>query len=159
DPPELVLSGINRGANLGRVVLHSGTVGAALTGGVNDARGLAVSLDVGLAPDAHHWATAAGVVGELLPVLLRQPAGTVFDVNVPNVGPSTSVELREASLAPFGIVQTTMTEPVEGDVRLTVRELPEHPIEGSDAALLAAGFATVTNVVAVQQAPRSVFVR
>lgn len=159
DAPELVLSGINRGANLGRVVLHSGTVGAALTGGVNDARGLAVSLDVGLAPDAHHWATAAGVVGELLPVLLRHPAGTVFNVNVPNVDPSTCVELREASLAPFGIVQTTMTEPVEGDVRLTVRELPERPIEGSDAALLAAGFATVTNVVAVQQAPRSVFAR
>ena len=47
--PDLVLSGINRGANVGRVILHSGTVGAALTGGVNDARGLAVSLEIGRA--------------------------------------------------------------------------------------------------------------
>lgn len=158
EAPDLVLSGINRGANLGRVILHSGTVGAALTGGVNDACGLAVSLDVGLHPEAQHWETAAAIVRELLPVLLEHQRGTVFNVNVPNVPPETTLELREATLAPFGIVQTTMTEPVEGDVRLTVRELPDEPIEGSDAALLAAGFATVTNVVAVQEASTAVFV-
>jgi 5'-nucleotidase len=157
DPPDLVLSGINRGANLGRVILHSGTVGAALTGGVNDARGLAVSLDVGLAPSAHHWETAAAVVRDLIPVLLEHPAGTVFNLNVPNVPPQARVEVREATLAPFGIVQTTMTEPIEGDVRLTVRELPDEPLPGSDAALLEAGFATITNVVAVQQSGVAVF--
>jgi 5'-nucleotidase len=157
-PPDLVLSGINRGANLGRVILHSGTVGAALTGGVNDACGLAVSLDVGLAPDTYHWETAAGFVRDLIPVLLEHQHGTVFNLNVPNLPPGTEIELREATLAPFGIVQTTMTEPIEGDVRLTVRELPEEPIEGSDAALLAAGYATVTNVVAVQEATTAVFV-
>ena len=157
EPPDLVLSGINRGANLGRVILHSGTVGAALTGGVNDARGLAVSLDVGLNPVAHHWQTAATVVRDLLPVLIAHPTGTVFNLNVPNVEPGEHVEIREATLAPFGIVQTTMTEPVEGDVRLTVRDLPDVPVAGSDAALLADGFATVTNVVAVQQSAHPVF--
>jgi len=150
--PELVLSGINRGANLGRVILHSGTVGAALTAGVNDARGLAVSLDVGLNPDAHHWATAAAVVERVLPTLIAHPRGTVLNLNVPNVPPEVAVALREATLAPFGIVQTTMTESIEGEVRLTVRELPDEPIAGSDAALLAAGFATLTNVVAVREA-------
>jgi len=155
--PDLVLSGINRGANVGRVILHSGTVGAALTGGVNDARGLAVSLDVGLHPTAHHWLTAAAVVGELIPVLLAHPPGTVLNVNVPNVAPESAPELREATLAPFGIVQTTMTETVEGDIRLTVRDLPHEPIDGSDAALLAAGYATVTNVVAVREAEERVF--
>lgn len=157
DPPDLVLSGINRGANLGRVILHSGTAGAALTGGVNDACGLAVSLDVGLDPKGYHWDTAAAVVKDLLPVLLEHPPGTVFNLNVPNVPSADGLELREATLAPFGIVQTTMTEPVEGDVRLTVRELPDEPIAGSDAALLAEGFATVTNVVAVQEAATPVF--
>ncbi len=157
DPPDLVLSGINRGANLGRVILHSGTAGAALTGGVNDARGLAVSLDVGLAPLDYFWETAAEIVRGLLPVLLEHPPGTVFNLNVPNVAPSARPELREATLAPFGIVQTTMTEPVEGNVRLTVRELPDEPIAGSDAALLAGGYATVTNVVAVQESATPVF--
>lgn len=152
EAPDLVLSGINRGANLGRVILHSGTVGAALTAGVNDARGLAVSLDVGLNPDAHHWATAAAVVERVLPTLIAHPRGTVLNLNVPNVPPEVAVELREATLAPFGIVQTTMTESIEGEVRLTVRDLPDEPIGGSDAALLAEGFATLTNVVAVREA-------
>jgi len=157
DPPDLVLSGINRGANVGRVIVHSGTVGAAVTGGVNDACGIAVSLDVGLDPEDFHWQTAATIVTRLIPVLLEHPHGTVFNLNVPNVPPESPPELREATLAPFGIVQTTMTEPVEGDVRLTVRELPDEPIPGSDAALLAEGFATVTNVVAVQEAATAVF--
>jgi 5'-nucleotidase len=157
EPPDVVLSGINRGANLGRVILHSGTVGAALTAGVNDARGLAVSLDVGLDPDAHHWESAAAIVRELLPQLLAHPAGTVLNLNVPNVPADAVVELREATLAPFGIVQTTMTESIEGEVRLTVRELPDEPIAGSDAALLAEGFATVTNVVAVRESEASAF--
>jgi 5'-nucleotidase len=81
----------------------------------------------------------------------------VFNLNVPNVAPGTPVEVREATLAPFGIVQTTMTEPIEGDVRLTVRELPDEPLPGSDAALLEAGYATITNVVAVQQSGLAVF--
>ncbi|MGV9368202.1 5'/3'-nucleotidase SurE [Amycolatopsis sp. NPDC003731] len=49
-PPDIVLSGVNHGANVGRAVLHSGTVGAALTASINGARALAVSLDVGLEP-------------------------------------------------------------------------------------------------------------
>ena len=57
DPaPDIVLSGINRGANVGRAVLHSGTVGAALTAGIGDVRGLAVSLDVALhATGERYW--------------------------------------------------------------------------------------------------------
>lgn len=46
DPPDLVVSGINPGCNTGRAVLHSGTVGAALTGANFGVRGLAVSIDV-----------------------------------------------------------------------------------------------------------------
>lgn len=153
DPPHVVLSGINRGANLGRVVLHSGTVGAALTGGMNDARGLAVSLDTGMTPPEIHWTTAGAVVAEVLPLIRRAPQGTVLNLNVPNVPPGTPVDVRSADLAPFGIVQTTMTEPVGTDVRLTVRDLPDAPIPGSDAALLAEGYATVTSIVAIQQVP------
>lgn len=46
DPPDVVVSGINRGANAGTAVLHSGTVGAALTAAANGVPALAVSLDV-----------------------------------------------------------------------------------------------------------------
>jgi 5'-nucleotidase len=46
DAPDLVVSGINPGCNTGRAVLHSGTVGAALTAANFGCRGLAVSIDV-----------------------------------------------------------------------------------------------------------------
>ena len=66
--PDLVLSGINHGANVGRAVLHSGTVGAALTAKINDTRALAVSLDVALHPTGErHWETVAGLVAPIEP--------------------------------------------------------------------------------------------
>jgi 5'-nucleotidase len=46
EPPEMVVCGINPGCNTGRAVLHSGTVGAALTAANFGCRGLAVSIDV-----------------------------------------------------------------------------------------------------------------
>jgi 5'-nucleotidase len=158
--PDLVLSGVNRGANVGRAILHSGTVGAALTAGVNGARGLAVSLDVGLDPDEERWSAAAPFVRMLVPLLLDAPEGTVYNLNVPNR--SGELELREGPLASFGIVQTTMTAPgtdEEGGVRLSVADFPSDQEPGSDANLLAAGFATVTSISSVTDAPDRVIVQ
>jgi 5'-nucleotidase len=149
--PDLVLSGINRGANVGRAILHSGTVGAALTGGVNGARGLAVSLDVGMNPLQCYWSAPVPLVRELLPALLNQPRGTVFNLNVPNIDEGT-LELREGTLATFGIVQTTMAKSGEENVRLSVSDTPTDQDAASDAALLEAGFATVTNIVSIVEA-------
>lgn len=153
--PDVVLSGINHGANVGRAVLHSGTVGAALTGGLNGARGLAISLDVGFEPEAYAWDVAAAVARSIIPFLLEQAAGTVINLNVPNA--VTAPEVRTATLAPFGIVQTTMSERGDHFVRLTVEDLPHDPQPGSDAALLAAGFATITSISAVTELPMAAF--
>ena len=149
--PELVLSGINHGANVGRAILHSGTVGAALTGGLNGARALAISLDVGFDPTTFEWDAAAAVTRQVLPILLAEAPGTVLNLNVPNI--AAPVDLREATLAPFGIVQTTMHRDGEHHVRLAVEDLPNEPVPGSDAALLAEGFATLTSVTAVTSVP------
>src|SRR5580698_3223634 len=51
--PDLVLSGINLGVNVGRSALHSGTVGAALTAAHFGLRSVAVSIS--WAPDPVHW--------------------------------------------------------------------------------------------------------
>lgn len=151
DKPELVLSGINHGANVGNAILHSGTVGAALTGGMGGALGLAVSLDVGFDPAAFEWDAAARVARGVLPVLLARAPGTVLNLNVPNTG--AAVEVREATLAPFGIVQTTMHRDGDAHVRLAVEDLPNEPVPGSDAALLAEGYATLTSITAVTGIP------
>ncbi|UYO97694.1 hypothetical protein OED01_02965 [Microbacterium sp. M28] len=75
---------------------------------------------------------------------MQRPRGSVVNVNVPN-----TAEVRgfiEAPLAPFGIVQTTLTEADEHYVRLAVEDLPLRPTEDSDAALLAEGWVTVTGI-------------
>ncbi|WP_460796662.1 5'/3'-nucleotidase SurE [Microbacterium sp. GXF0217] len=144
DPADLVLSGVNHGANVGRAILHSGTVGAALTGGIGGTWGMAVSLDVGIDPTSYHWRTGADAALRLVPQLMTRARGTVVNVNVPN-----APEMRgfvEAPLAPFGIVQTTLTEADEHYVRLAVEDLPLLPAENSDAALLAEGWVTVTGI-------------
>lgn len=152
--PDVVLSGINHGANVGRAILHSGTVGAALTGGLNGARALAVSLDVGISPKTYEWDAAAQLARRVLPMLLEHPAGTVFNLNVPNRRQSAG--LREAHLAPFGIVQTTMEHEDEHHVTLAVEDLPNTPEPGSDAALLAEGFATLTSITPVGSVPLAI---
>ena len=151
EPAELVLSGVNHGANVGRAILHSGTVGAALTGGLNGAWGVAVSLDVGMNPTEFHWDAAATAVVDLLPFLLERPRGTVINVNVPNSARNQGVV--EAELAPFGIVQTTLTERGVGHIRLAVEDLPNTPEPGSDAALLAEGWVTLTGLDPVSHVP------
>src|SRR5690606_26682121 len=53
--PDVVLSGVNKGANTGHAVLHSGTVGAALSASTHGIRSMAVSLSD---PEPKHWETA-----------------------------------------------------------------------------------------------------
>jgi 5'-nucleotidase len=143
---EAVLSGVNHGANVGRAILHSGTVGAALTAGVNGARGMAVSLDVGFEPGPYPWERAARTAIDLLPLLMSRPGGAVFNLNVPL---AEAHGIRQAPLAPFGIVQTTLQESGESHVRLTVEETQTKAEPGSDAALLTEGWITLTALDAV----------
>ncbi|MCO8271262.1 5'/3'-nucleotidase SurE [Actinoplanes sp. TRM 88003] len=178
-PPDVVLSGINRGANAGRAVLHSGTVGAALTAANYGMRAMAVSLDV-LNPDAAvsaasggnaivvpsddvlHWPAAAAAAAGLMDAVASVPAGTVLNVNVPDRPQS---ELREATLASFGQAGIAVAEAGEGYVRTTIERSGEKLIPGTDLALLAEGYATVTALrppvevagvrIPAQRSPRS----
>ncbi len=113
DPaPELVLSGVNHGANVGRAILHSGTVGAALTAGLNRVYGLAVSLDVDWHPvGVPHWASAGHLLPDVLELLTGAPVGTVLTLNIPDQPAEALGELRYAALAEFGTVQTTPVIP------------------------------------------------
>lgn len=117
-PPDIVLSGVNHGANVGRAILHSGTVGAAFTGALNGAWAMAVSLDVGMKPDSFHWGTAARAAVGLIPALTALARGTTMNVNVPNRPDPRGV--RESTLAPFGIVQMAVAESDASYIRLAV---------------------------------------
>lgn len=166
DPPDLVLSGINRGANAGYAVMHSGTVGAAFTAMVNGCRAMAVSLDLFtgddpldladpayLSDDRRHWRTAARLMSTLLPVLVRLPEPTVLNLNVPDLPLDRLRGLRQATLGRFGQVQMTVVEKGSGFVRTSLEERDERHHPGTDMALLADGFATVTALQSLREAP------
>jgi 5'-nucleotidase len=152
DPrPDVVLSGINHGANVGRAVLHSGTVGAALTAKISDTRALAVSLDVALHPTGErHWETAAGLVGPVLELLFDAPDGTVLSLNVPDRPAAGLGRLRHARLARGGAVQTRVEEVRDGGVRLGEVEVSDEPEADTDSALLDAGHSTLTELRSIE---------
>jgi 5'-nucleotidase len=142
DPPDLVLSGINHGPNTGQAILHSGTVGAALTAAAQGITAMAVSLGIGAGEQ--QWDTAAQFAAEMLPGLVRLPAGTAVNLNVPNVEASSVRGLRRAPLASFGAVQTHIGERDSGYFTVQVSEIDASGEPDSDAALLADGWATLT---------------
>ena len=82
--PDLVVSGINAGGNLGDDVLYSGTVAAALEGRHLGLPAVAVSL---VGRDPRCYETAAAVVERLVGALGRGsiPPRTVLNVNVPDL--------------------------------------------------------------------------
>jgi 5'-nucleotidase len=140
-PPEIVLSGINLGLNTGNAVLHSGTVGAAMTARTYGCRALAVSIDIG---EPLHWETAAAVARQALRWLVELDDPVVLNVNVPNVPQANLRGIRQGTLAAFGTVQTTLAEVGEGFVRLGVVDVDGPREAGTDAALVADGYASVT---------------
>jgi 5'-nucleotidase len=142
--PELVLSGINSGPNTGRAILHSGTVGAALTAATCGIRSVALSLDVRHPVGKAHWETAVAVAAEVIPAAREMPPGTVLNVNVPNVPPGELRGIRRGRLASFGAVQLALLESAEDHVQVTMAETADEPEAGSDSALLASGYASVT---------------
>jgi 5'/3'-nucleotidase len=147
--PELVLSGVNRGPNIGHAVLHSGTVGAALTASTYRVPAAAFSLD---APAEARWDTARAVAREVLAWLVKREEPLVLNVNVPDVAPPDLRGLEAARLAPFGMVQTRVTEVGEGYVTLSYGEVHADAEEGTDAAWLARGYACFTPLAAACEA-------
>jgi len=86
DPePDMVIAGINHGANMGDDVLYSGTVAAATEGRFLGLPAVAISLVCSEEPK--HFATAAEVAVVLLKRLLAKPLpqDTLLNVNVPDV--------------------------------------------------------------------------
>jgi 5'-nucleotidase len=158
-PPEMVVSGINPGCNTGRAVLHSGTVGAALTAANFGGRGLAVSLDVPgrMDPSApRHWDTAAGVAAAAIDWLAETGPGVVLNLNVPDLPPERLAGARAATLAPFGTVRSAVVETAEGGGRLQMELRPvnvELPPD-CDTALVKAGYVAVSAISGIQIDPQ-----
>lgn len=162
--PDIVFSGINRGANAGRAVLHSGTVGAAFAAATYRVPALAVSLDVlsqldpssggnrltvldTIADASHNWDSAAAYIRDVLPGLRD---GWVLNLNVPDLPADKILGLKKATLAEFGQVQMAIAETGSDFVRVALEEHGGRHASGSDLAWLRDGYATYTAVCAVR---------
>jgi 5'-nucleotidase len=86
DDPDIVVSGINAGANLGDDVIYSGTVAAAMEGRFLGLPAVALSLVFGEDSSHHYYDTAGEAAIRLVRQLQRDPlpADTILNVNVPD---------------------------------------------------------------------------
>jgi len=84
--PDVVVSGVNLGANMGDDTIYSGTVAAAVEGYLLGIPSLAISLT---SKAGEHFQSAIGVAVELVQRLARAPFGepVLLNVNVPDVAP------------------------------------------------------------------------
>ncbi len=141
--PDLVVSGINRGLNLGVVTYYSGTVGAAREVAFLGVPAIAVSMQGDNAAD--YAATAAfvrGLVEELRKQGRLRP-GLFLNVNAP-AGGWRSVEVTRQSATPTPQLFTRYTNP-RGDLYFwsDYRALPDDA-EGTDVWAVAHGSVSVT---------------
>lgn len=150
-PPDLVVAGINHGVNVGRSILHSGTVGAAFTASQLGINALAVSLRTGADPDP--FETAADLAIALLPTLEHAPTRTVLNLNVPALALSELKGIRHGKVGSAGIIKATVSEgnlPASGEIKLTLgAAVPSlgdisDEVADEDGALVAHGYASLT---------------
>ena len=148
-PPDIVVSGINAGLNTGRAILHSGTVGAALTAQNFGAKGLAVSVE---ASSPWRWDTAATIALEVLDLLVDAPPRSVLNVNVPALSRADVKGVRWARLAAFGAVRAAISSvESDGQLQIELRATNETLPPDTDTALCEAGFATLTTLVGIAE--------
>jgi 5'-nucleotidase len=105
--PELVISGINPGANTGVNLNYSGTVSAAREAALHGLPAIAVSIQ---GPDVDHYDGAACFIAQLIGQISSgsMPRGTFLNVNLPNL---PLERIRQVCISRQGVVPTA--EPFE----------------------------------------------
>jgi len=86
DKPDLLVSGINRGSNLGNNIMYSGTIAAAAEGSILNVPSIAISLD---SHNASDWRGAKIIAQDISKYVLKNglPKGVILNVNIPYCEP------------------------------------------------------------------------
>jgi len=150
-PPDLIVSGINHGSNLGDDVTYSGTVAAALEGVVYDIPAVAVSQqwkagEMGYRSGDFDFRVAAGFAAELIEKTISEglPRETLLNVNCPAVPPSGVAVTRLGKR-----IYKDELKPVEHEEKRTRYEIygyeaSFHDEPGTDLSAVDAGRIAVT---------------
>ncbi|MCB8874305.1 5'/3'-nucleotidase SurE [Acidisoma silvae] len=148
-PPDLILSGINRGANIGVETMFSGTVGAAMTGMLLGIPSIALSQAFANR-NAVPWDTsrslAAGIIRQVAG--LDWAKGACLNINFPAVAVDQARPLmvtRQGRGRLDGVEVLTRQDPRQGDYHwLQLTRTAEPDDTGTETAALAAGHVSVT---------------
>lgn len=151
EPADMVVSGINAGMNTGQSVIHSGTVGAALTARTFRMKGMAVSL---AESDPWHWETAGEVARSAARwVLRRQGLPYVLNVNVPGLSVGELRGVHWADLDEFGYFRVANAEFEDRRLQFGVSSASTGSDPASDSALCEKGYVAVTPISPIAPAP------
>jgi 5'-nucleotidase len=172
EPFDLVVSGINPGANVGRSVYHSGTIGACLSGRNGGWSGIAVSQAAagwGVEGQAESevvplqkWQTAARVAHSFVQGYLTSPPTEVVvaNVNVPNVEleeiegwTTTKVGLHPPRAMASTVLVPRDDSPDEFDVKVEWGDRLDLPIE-TDGGAVEANRVSVSYLTRLEAEPR-----
>jgi 5'-nucleotidase len=150
--PDLVVAGINAGANLGRDVTYSGTVAAAMEGAQAGVPALAVSMDLGPEGDEENvpdYTQAAKVAAQVVKhVLSERPLkpGTLLNINIPKRRPK-GVRITRLGSRTYSDELVRGKDPRGRDYFwLTGERLSEPPPEeeGTDVWAMLSGYVSIT---------------
>ena len=154
--PDMVVSGINPGSNTGRATLHSGTVGAALTGANFGIPGVAVSLanyDENGEASVSYYDTAALYAVAAVGWVIAHPDRPVLNLNVPNLPPAEVRGVRAARLAPFGTARAAIVGAQTSEIRIEYQPTDVELGADTDTALVGAGYVAVTPLLGIRRDP------
>lgn len=161
---DLIVSGINPGANVGRAVYMSGTVGACLSGRMGGLSGIAISqqtegwgvLGQGYEEmlESQKWETAAAIAAVAAKDMLASPPAEaqILNINVPNVDLADVKGVRKTTVgnAPPRKMSTVKLEPKPGhagsyNIDMNWGEPSKDEVDDTtDVGAVMHGFASVT---------------
>src|ERR1700731_1043555 len=151
-PPDLVLSGVNRGRNAGEDVIYSGTVAGAVEGTILGIPSLALSQAyLSHSNQPPHWDTAIRFAPDIIRRVLAKgiPHDVLININFPNCAPS---EVKGIAVTTQGRrrqerLQVDAREDGRGNAYYWiayVRSRGQPPSDGTDLSALAADRIAVT---------------
>ena len=145
--PDVIVSGINHGVNLGDDVTYSGTVAGAMEGAIMGVPSVAFSL---LGRESSDFAPAAELAASVARWVLLHglPARTLLNVNVPDTQGKKVPGFRwtRAGLRDYGHAVVVQKDPRGRSMYWIGSEIGFHTLEGSDCNAVHEGLAAVTPI-------------
>ena len=143
-PPDLVISGINRGGNMGENIYYSGTIGAAMEAIINHLPAFAISV-------AHRgrdfdYSAAARFARRLAELILKEglPTGVLLNVNVPQAATGEVRFTRQSQKITRNVLREETDPQGRAGFWLHEQVATEGVDPGSDYAAVYAGAVSVT---------------